>query len=82
GNNLSDGSIKLVAITAQLAKPTSLVLLDCPEQDLDLESISQLIKVIEYYSKNGRSFIINSRNPDILELATKRVSPSKVENNQ
>ncbi|GEM81360.1 ABC transporter transmembrane domain-containing protein [Vibrio superstes] len=82
GNNLSDGSIKLVAITAQLAKPTSLVLLDCPEQDLDLESISQLIKVIQYYSKNGRSFIINSRNPEILELATKRVSPSKVENNQ
>jgi ABC-type bacteriocin/lantibiotic exporter with double-glycine peptidase domain len=82
GNNLSDGSIKLVAITAQLAKPTSLVLLDCPEQDLDLESISQLIKVIEYYSKNGRSFIINSRNSDILELATKRVSPCKVENKQ
>ncbi|GAM69457.1 ABC transporter protein [Vibrio sp. JCM 19236] len=81
GNNLSDGTIKLVAITAQLAKPTSLVLLDCPEQDLDLESIAQLIKVIQYYSKNGRSFIINSRNPEMLELATKRVSPSDVENN-
>lgn len=69
GIKLSRGTIKLVSIIGQLSQPTPVVILDRPERDLDLESVSHLKSVLEFYISKGRSFVLNSEHPLLLELS-------------
>lgn len=46
-----------------------MVILDRPERDLDLESVNRLKSVLEFYISKGRSFVINSEHPLLLELS-------------
>ncbi|WP_261817973.1 ABC transporter transmembrane domain-containing protein [Vibrio gallicus] len=70
GTRLSRGTIKLVSIVGQLSQSTPLVVLDRPERDLDIDSVNRLKSVLEYYMSKGRSFILNTEHPILLELIT------------
>jgi ABC-type bacteriocin/lantibiotic exporter with double-glycine peptidase domain len=73
GVKLSRGAIKLVGLIAQLSKDTPVVILDMPEKDLDIAATERLISVINYYLSHGRSFIINTENSALLELANHNI---------
>lgn len=79
GAKLSRGTIKLVGLTAQLAKDTPIVVLDHPEKDLDLKAINRLKSVITFYSSRGRSFIISTESSTLLEIANQTVNVNEVE---
>ncbi|MFC0059930.1 ABC transporter transmembrane domain-containing protein [Vibrio inusitatus] len=79
GTKLSRGAIKLVGLTAQLAKSTPIVVLDHPEKDLDIDAVNRLKSVIAYYLSKGRTFIINTENTALLELSNQTINISEVE---
>ena len=68
GDKLSQGGIKLVALVCQLAKPTPLLFLDKPEISLDIDSVTRLAKVLLFLSNNGRTIILNTDHPTLVEL--------------
>lgn len=72
GEQLSQGAIKLVSLVCQLAKPTPLLFLDKPEIALDIESVTRLAKVLSLLSKEGKTIILNTDHPSLVELAQKR----------
>ncbi|GAD88583.1 putative ABC transporter permease/ATP-binding protein [Vibrio halioticoli NBRC 102217] len=73
GSSLSRGAIKLVALVAQLAKETPIVVLDQPERDLDIESLNRLSDVIKYYLSQGRAFVINTESEVLVNLTSQQI---------
>ncbi|WP_261824907.1 ATP-binding cassette domain-containing protein [Vibrio neonatus] len=73
GASLSRGATKLVALVAQLAKETPIVVLDQPERDLDIESLNRLSDVIKYYLSQGRAFVINTESEVLVNLTSQQI---------
>ncbi|GAD79881.1 ABC transporter transmembrane domain-containing protein [Vibrio ezurae] len=73
GSKLSRGGIKLVALVAQLAQNTPIVVLDQPEKDLDIESLNRLSDIIKYYISQGRCFVMNTESDPLIQLASQQV---------
>ncbi|MGF1902273.1 ABC transporter transmembrane domain-containing protein [Aliivibrio sifiae] len=69
GEQLSQGGVKLVSLVCQLAKPVPLLFLDKPEIALDIESVTRLAKVLSILSSNGKTIILNTDHPLLVELA-------------
>ncbi|OCH15288.1 ABC transporter transmembrane domain-containing protein [Aliivibrio sp. 1S128] len=69
GEQLSQGGVKLVSLVCQLAKPVPLLFLDKPEIALDIESVTRLAKVLSILSSNGKTIILNTDHPLLVELS-------------
>jgi ABC-type multidrug transport system fused ATPase/permease subunit len=69
GEQLSQGGVKLVSLVCQLAKPVPLLFLDKPEVALDIESVTRLAKVLSILSSNGKTIILNTDHPLLVELS-------------
>ncbi len=67
------GSIKRVALVAQLARPLPLVMLDRPDVALDIESINQLANTLSEEAKKGRIIVMVTYHPQLIALATKKL---------
>ncbi|PKF62455.1 ABC transporter [Psychromonas sp. psych-6C06] len=69
----SMGSIKRVALVAQLARPLPLVLLERPDVALDIESVNQLADTLSEEAKQGRIIVMVTYHPQLIALATKKL---------
>ncbi|MCG9786872.1 ABC transporter [Vibrio mediterranei] len=59
---LSHSSIRLINICFQLARPTSIICIDLPELDLDIDTWPKLAEIIQQEANNGRTIFLVSFN--------------------
>ena len=67
---LSHSSIRLINICFQLARPTSVICIDTPELDLDIDTWPKLANVLQQEANNGRLVLLVSFNPIFTNLCT------------
>lgn len=79
---LSHSSIRLINLCFQLAKPTSLLLIDKPEIDLDIDTWPKLAAVLENESSNGRTLALVTHNTVFKQLANQTITVDETVENQ
>ncbi len=73
-NVLSDGSVKLINIIAQLAANKQILVFDKPEVDLDLASMESLVNKIKIESEKNKIVFIVSHHPQFINLSNKKLT--------
>lgn len=73
-HELSSGQSQLVALALTLARPCEVLLLDEPEQRLDLERLGLVIEAIRARADQGVAVVLATHSPRLLEeLADRRL---------